>query len=328
VEQLDDKNKDRCGFFLSLFSFVLFAFKVYQCWRAQDVTTSFNTSEAQPKGTAPNQQTEKDFSGLDLRDHSIPKIDLTGANFRAATLKRCDFSGRDLSYADFTGADLYRANFSGAKLYATVFREADLTRANFTNAQLYGFKIYETDVTRTIFDTIVYEERIAKTSEDFEMASDIYIMIKRALKDYGNIGLAAQYYYRQRVCQRRAKHNRISRFLEYLFLDSLIGYGEKPIRSVYWAFILIFLFAFVFILLPHFGMGSVIDVSSNTRLILSSIRHLMLALEISITAFVGADMVNWDLNGAARSIASLEALLGTIMLAIILIGFSRKIVRD
>jgi hypothetical protein len=269
----------------------------------------------------------RDFSNQDLRDQPIPNINLIGANFRETILKRCDFSEHDLSFADFTNSDLYSANFSGANLYATVFRGADLTRADFCNAKLYGIKLFDVDVTRARFDRIVHEERTARTHSDFDKASEVYNALKRAFKDQGEIGIAAHYYYRQRVCQRRAKPNRIAALLDLIFLDWLIGYGEHPIRSVYWSIFLIVSFALIHISLPHFSAGGVFYTFDGER-VLSSIWDLPLLLGVSVTAFVGADMSGWRLTGLSRWLISPETLLGTIMLSIILIGFSRKIVRD
>lgn len=274
------------------------------------------------------ERTENDFSSQDLRGQSFVGRNLSKANFRGAILKNCDFTGCDLSFADFSNADLYRANFSSAKLYVTLFRGADLTRADFTNAKLYGIKLFDSDVTRCRFDPIVIEERTAKSSADYEKAAEIYNTLKRALKEHGEIIRAAHYYYRQRVCQRKSKSSRLVRALELIFLDWLIGYGEKPIRSVYWSAVWIILFSIVYLLLPHLGIGAVINTAHSSYEILSSVHHIPLAIEFSIIAFVGADLIDWDVIGIARLFTSLEALIGIIMLSIILIGFSRKIVRD
>jgi len=280
------------------------------------------------KRTKRKAQKCKDYSGKDFSDQQIPHGDLIHANFQRGTLRRCDFSSRDLSHADFSDTDLYRADFSGSKLYTTIFRNADLTRTVFTKAQLYGIRISGADVTRSIFDRIVYEEVIATKPEDYEKASDVYITLKRAFKDHGDIETAAHYYYRQRVCQRKSMPNKFRRFFELLFLDWLIGYGEKPVRSIYWSAVIIVIFAMSYFLLPFAGLGSFVNKGSDCVKAISSFCPMLHALEISMTAFAGADLVDWSLVGLARPIISLEGLIGAIMLAIILIGFSRKIVRD
>ncbi|HEX6371328.1 MAG TPA: pentapeptide repeat-containing protein [Longimicrobium sp.] len=269
-----------------------------------------------------------DFSNQDLRDQIIPDIDLQNANFKNAILKRCDFSGRDLSFADFRGADLYRADFRNAKLYAATFRDADLTRADFRNAELYGFKIYGGDVTNTVFDKIVFDERVAQGHEDYEKACQVNNMIKRTLKDHGDVELAAHYYYRQRVCQRKTKQQWYIRAFEYVFFDSLTGYGEKPARSIFWAAGLLCVFAFAFILLPNLGAEPIVDSTAVQPKPLSSVADYPRALELSVTAFVGGEIAEWDLSALGRTLISAEGLLGWVMLSVIVIGFARKLVRD
>lgn len=271
---------------------------------------------------------DRDFSGQDLRGQTFVQKNLSNANFRGAILKGCDFSGSDLSFADFTDTDLYRANFTNARLYTTSFRGSDLTRANFTNAYLYGIKLFNADVTRSIFDHIVKEEKIAKSHEEFGKACDVYNTLKRSFKEHGEIEISARYYYRQRLCQRKSNHNPFSRLLNLVFLDWLVGYGEKPARSIYWTAVLIVIFALVYILLPNFSLGSVSNQQSNPETLIDSIYHFPLALEFSIAAFSGADLGGWEVKDVARLLISLEALSGIIMMSIVIIGFSRKLVRD
>lgn len=275
------------------------------------------------------------FEGKDLRDSIIPIIDLKGISFRNSVLKRCDFSDRDLSFADFTDADLYQANFTGAKLYSTIFRNSDLTRANFTNSNLYGIKLFDADVTRATFDKFVTEERNAKTRQDYSKASDIYNTIKRSLQNHGEITNAAHYYYRQRVCIRKQYPNHLVRFLEYIFIDLLVGYGEKPIRSIYFSLTVICVFSLIYISLPNINLGAVINNQNHlisAQIIqqndtLQSISSVFQSLEFSITSFSGANVIDWKLVGIARPIMSIEAFIGVILISIILIGFSRKIIR-
>jgi hypothetical protein len=74
------------------------------------------------------------------RDKQAPNtgIDLSGADFRRAYLRRADFSDADLSGADLSRANLGRADFSGANLRGAYLRRAYLSRANFRGANLSG----------------------------------------------------------------------------------------------------------------------------------------------------------------------------------------------
>jgi hypothetical protein len=265
------------------------------------------------------QEGRLDFSGQDLRGTSFEGLSLKHANFSASILKNCNFKNCDLSFADFSNADLYRADFSNSTLYVTSFRGADLTRASFTDADLYGIKLFNADVTKTQFDTTIREEK------NYEKAVDIYNTLKRVYKEHGEITLSANYYYRQRVCQRKLKKYGLCRLIDLVFLDWLVGYGENPERSIIWSVLIIVIFAFIYLSLPFWDLGALL---SENKLLHLSVRNVPLALLFSVTAFVGADFVRWDIIGCGRFFATMESLLGMILVSIILIGFARKIVRD
>jgi uncharacterized protein YjbI with pentapeptide repeats len=253
-----------------------------------------------------------------------PPSDAHRGKFQRRHTKTLRLSKRDLSHADFRDADLYRAVFKEANLYTTNFRGADLTRADFQGARLYGVNIYDADVTRAVFDETVIEEK----DGDFSKAADVYITLNRVLKENGDVERAAAYYYRQRVCQRRARASQLSALLERIFFDWLVGYGEKPIRTVYAAILTIVACAPAYLLLGRASPGSVQDLGGAAPENLQTLGKLPTALELSLIAFVGADMNTWRLTGWARTLMAVEALLGVILLAVILIGFSRKVIRD
>jgi len=219
---------------------------------------------------------------------------------------------------------IHLAVFKEANLYTTNFRGADLIRADFQGARLYGVSIYDANVTRAVFDETLIEEKDA----DFSKAADVYITLNRVLKENGDVERAAAYYYRQRVCQRRARASQLSALLERIFFDWLVGYGEKPIRTVYAAVLTIVACAPTYLLLGRASPGSVQDLGGAAPENLQTPGKLPTGLELSLIAFVGADMNTWRLTGWARTPMAVEALLGVILLAVILIGFSRKVIRD
>ena len=265
---------------------------------------------------------------MDLRGKSFANEDLSGAEFKGSILKNCNFSGCDLSFANFSGADLYKADFTNSRLYVTLFRGTDLTRANFNGADLYGIKLFDADITDVQFDKIISTERKAKSPKDYERAAEVYNILKRVIKEHGEYGIAAHYYYRQRVCKRNSKHNRFARVFELIFLDWFIGYGEKPVRSIYWSMLWILLFSITYLIIPLFGLGILSNINDGILEELSTIYHIFFTIEFSISAFIGADLSGWGMNGIVRFLASLETLIGIIMIAITFIGFVRKIVRD
>ena len=146
-----------------------------------------------------------------------------------------------LSFANFNNADLYSATFKDAVLYSTTFKNADLTRSDFSSAHLYGVKIFTADMTRTVFDPIVQEEKW----KDYPKAEDIYNTIKRAFAENGNKEESAKYYYRQCVVKRKQMRG-LPRFINWLFADVIVGYGERLTRCLGIAFFIILFFAVLF----------------------------------------------------------------------------------
>jgi len=140
--------------------------------------------------------------------------------------------------------------------------------------------------------------------------------LNRVLKENGDVERAAAYYYRQRVCQRRARASQLSALLERIFFDWLVGYGEKPIRTVYAAILTIVACAPAYLLLGRASPGSVQDLGGAAPENLQTLGKLPTALELSLIAFVGADMNTWRLTGWARTLMAVEALLGVILLAV------------
>ena len=95
-------------------------------------TPAWNRWRADSPGTIP------DLSRAHLRDVSLSRANLSGADLRLAYFGRVDLSGTDLCGADVSQASLRRAYFAGAKLVGANLEETDLSYANFTGAHLSG----------------------------------------------------------------------------------------------------------------------------------------------------------------------------------------------
>lgn len=96
---------------------------------------------------------ERDFSGMDLTEINLSRANLTGANFRNATLSIANLSGANLSEADLTGAKLNVARMSGtnlskAKLNGAILNVANLVRANLSGAELMQAALIRAELVR------------------------------------------------------------------------------------------------------------------------------------------------------------------------------------
>lgn len=108
---------------------------------------------------------ERNFSGVDLRNPELAGIDLNqhvhglynqGIDLRQVSLERIDLShailydarleGANLSHANLSAAFLRRVNFAGANLVSANFCKADLKYAGFMGANLSNADLTEADL--------------------------------------------------------------------------------------------------------------------------------------------------------------------------------------
>jgi uncharacterized protein YjbI with pentapeptide repeats len=83
------------------------------------------------------QEGERDFSGVKLRQASLPSADLCEIVLRRADLRGADLQGADLSGAILTVADLSHADLDGADLSLSDLRGASLRGASLSHASLH-----------------------------------------------------------------------------------------------------------------------------------------------------------------------------------------------
>lgn len=94
------------------------------------------TSVATP--TAKRASKGQSFRRRSFYDHSFSNQDLSNADFRGATLMKCNFDNCDLSYADFECANLDGTSFRQTRLYRTNFKDACLARTTMDPRDMMG----------------------------------------------------------------------------------------------------------------------------------------------------------------------------------------------
>lgn len=141
-------------------------------------------------------------------------------------------------------------------------------------------------------------------------------------------------FYRFKINQRRTRklsifHLRSSlfRFLDFLFLDLACGYGAKPFRAVKSAFVIILAFALLY------AGGADLLKNDNTPIPQFANAHWAnrgtLAILTSVSVFT-AGFTGDHLHSATGWILlpmAIEALLGTLLLGLFIVAFSRQVIR-
>jgi uncharacterized protein YjbI with pentapeptide repeats len=96
------------------------------------------TSMTEDKLVRQYQDGKRDFSGISLRQPSLPSANLRGIVLRRADLRGANLKGADLSQAVLIVADLSHADLSKADLTGSDLRGASLRGANLSDASMHG----------------------------------------------------------------------------------------------------------------------------------------------------------------------------------------------
>lgn len=272
---------------------------------------------------------DKSFTNKDISGQDFSNKDLSSFDFNGSILERCNFSFCNLSHASFIGSDLYRCRFDNANLYNTIFKDANLTRATFINAKMYGIRMFGADLTRAKFDEVLYEEKAARTHEDFIKAAEVYTHLNFCLKDNGLITSAASYYYRSRVCLGKAIENPILRVLNKIVFGYMFGYGEKLSNVIVSSLIVSVIFGFIYFIFPLFNPFSGLFYQNRPLgYPTSNITDIFYSTYYSMLTFVGSSPNDPSPSGWAQMVSLIEVLIGISYMAIALTVIIKKIIRE
>ena len=177
-----------------------------------------------------------------LEHASLYQSRLEGANFSRAHLERCDLSGAFFD-AGTNLKDIYISNekLGVISLVDIKWGGANLSVVNWSSVKMLG------------------NERKAKKSnrlEDYQTAVRANRQLAVALQEQGLNEDAARFAYRAQKLQ-RVVLCRQKKFISYLFsgfLDILAGYGYRPVRSLFWYFVIIIGFALAYSVFGHLSL--------------------------------------------------------------------------
>lgn len=168
---------------------------------------------------------------------------------------------------------------------------------------------------------------------------------KKAQKEYGllknNFNEINEYddedwaYLWEKRCERyqvpvswRSPKQTISKFVNWLVLDTLCGYGTKPINTLISAATIIFTFALIYFGLnqiqPHFG-------TDNPEILTAEYNSLQQCIFFSFKVFTATEIPSVEPRiyplHPIHVLILIESFLGIFMITILVIAFSRKVIR-
>lgn len=251
--------------------------------------------------------------GIDLSSLDLQGIILNGAELLRANLERANLEGAELQVAQLQGAILMDANLQTANLLFAKLQGTFLSGAKLQDAWLLGVELSS--------DTILLDADwgnyilIDEKEEHFPPAAITYRRLKQWYTNAGMYDEAGKFYYREMEAKRKELkwwpkpwHRAWSKFLSLI-----CGYGERPLRVVISAVVVVFGLAAIYFFLGAFSSGTFAG-----------------CLYYSVVSFTALGYGSWvfpEPESWAKGLGAAEAALGVFMIALFLVTFVRKMTR-
>ena len=304
-----------------------------------------------------DQKPREAFDGLSEQGERLDGAILRGAFLTGAdwliggTLIDADFSDAIVRKADFSGADIRRANFRNADARDAVFDSANIEDAEFVHTEIQGTSFENAQFDRALFreahvdqntrfgDRVAYEAAL-ETAEDEALATTAeeaiwsYKELQRLFGENALPEIERRYYLqekdlRRRVAWVRSHYGRAARLEAARWVTH---YGTSPSRVIASSFMLIVACAFLYpftdgIREPATDMVITYRSGGPTemapRRLLST---LFVSLYFSVITFgtLGYGDIQ-PVGTAARALASIESLLGALLLALLVYVLTRTL---
>ncbi|WP_306058382.1 pentapeptide repeat-containing protein [Natronococcus wangiae] len=343
--------EDRCGYTARLSGIENVG--AVCCWRPTWDETDrciWHTAETVPpaayRRTAPNLGERLD--GADLRGAVLAETgylagcSLIGADFTDAVLDHADLSGTDLRRASFRDVDAREASFAGANLHDSVFVFVDLRGANFEDAMLYraGLTDVRINLQTTFGEMAVYENDLDRDASDgatTEMADSakwVYRELQRVYDENAFPERVQQNFLREMDLRRRQAWQ-TGNYLQALKLAGsrwIMRYGTSPWRVVLTSLATILVCALLYPI-----TGGIREVRGEETITYQIANPTEASGRVLISAFFRSlyfSVVTFGtlgygdiqpVGGWARVIASVESLLGIMLMALLVFVLTRSV---
>jgi len=286
----------------------------------------------------------------DLQDASfwqatLYEATLYTARARNASFGKADLRRADLYACDLSGSNLWRARLEGANLAVARLADALTTEIKLGASLVQEHKeAYEEYFQRWYVDQLPIKYKERHLAARYQEASEIYMNLKNSFLSHGRYKEASWAYVKERQMRRatlapwRARLYFSEEFarsqtiwswrwwwLQFKYMlkwmldwaaDLLCGYGERPLRTVLWAGVVLL----VFPLLYRVSNGVV------------SAAGAMSGLDYFNYSFGAFTTFGFDrfqaVTPLAQTLTSVEALLGISMLALLMFTLGNRISRS
>jgi uncharacterized protein YjbI with pentapeptide repeats len=254
---------------------------------------------------------DADFANADLKDSTLEFGHFRDCDFRSAYMKRANLKRTFLGGANFRDGNLTNATMK--------YAEFD-SKSNMLNTNLLQCKLdYSTlKNCRHKLDRVVIQERTGNIVE----AADVYLNLKNYFRAEGLYEISGDYYFREKLMERKLNYKSKKIFNKMLWLKSLTysalcGYGEKPYRVILSSLIIILIFAFI-----YWGFGGL---ESGTNNGIKWYDNFYFSV-VTFTTLGFGDIHPSD-SIFIKFCTMLEAFTGAFMIALFVLTFGRRMLR-
>lgn len=310
-------------------------------WHTESVVPETAYEQATPE--AGERLDGANFRGATLSGTSfLAGQSLVDADFTDAVLDGADLSRTDLRRATFRDVDAHGTSFRDANLHDAVFVFADLRGADFRGARLYraGLTDVRVNLETAFGERTVYEDEIARETTDERLtdrsdsAQWVYRELQR-LYDENAFPERVHTYYLREMDFRRRRAWQVGDYLQAIKLAGsrwVMQYGTSPWRVVATSLLLILLCAVLYPLtggIQEIGTDSAVTYQIDDPADAPSrvlVRTFLKSLYFSVVTF--ATLGYGDIQpvgGWARALASVETLLGSLLMALLVFVLTRSV---
>lgn len=269
------------------------------------------------------------FENADLENAYLDLSTIRASNFFEANLKGAELRGARILDVGFENANLGNANLGMSYL-----QDVDLTGANFQNSNLKGIRVANIELdSRTRIRTppswfsISPYGSLAGT-KDIDSLPPVCVQFSEEYKRQGIRDESGKFYYLERYYTRQSK-NIVSRAIEFITLDALCCYGERPFRIIYWIIILILFSTFI-----YNWKWDLIEKTPEEETQTSCVwRKTQKAFYFSVVTFTTLGLGDYHPPKEAgywwlQIYVAFEALMGVLLISIAMITYTRQALRS
>ena len=269
-------------------------------------------------------------------------FELKGADLRGAKLvcpgsrSGVNLSGADFYHANLSGAHLFQANMQRCSLMKADLSQANLNCANLEHANLLGTEFEKTKIENVQWGEHVVQERKGRqalkagdhsTAMDlFQQSEEVYRNLRKVAEYRGLFEHAGTFFHHEMTMRRfRMPRFSISRFISKM-VDLFCGYGEKPINVIVFSLLLIFVCATIYFFMGIMGSEGEI-IFQSTQSLVKGLTNFLYCIYFSVVTFTTLGYGDISPIGWTRMIASIEAFMGSFILALFVVVFVKKMTR-